>query len=49
MGMSRTSRTANTLVLWPKELRKVLGCRSSGMKLQPDQWLCGKGPTDESI
>jgi hypothetical protein len=43
MGMSRTSRTANTFVLWPKELRKVLGCRSSGIKLQPDQWLYDGG------
>lgn len=38
-GMPRSSRTATTLVLWPKALRKDFGCRSSGMKLQPDQWL----------
>lgn len=38
---------AQILVLWPKYPRKLFGCRSSGMKLQPAQ--CSGQRSDSSL
>ena len=43
-GMPARSRTAHTLVLCPMDPRKLLGCRSSGMKLHPAHGLLGQRP-----